>query len=586
MGREVSFGKLKSSHKRRVSLSASLQKGILGLILVVTISFIISTYYIADKEQKNYCKRESESVLKTLSSNIYSDVRKYIELSRLVMTEDRLVEFLRADADRVDIGMINDARYGVMSVLNVTESVDGVMIFREDLIMVATNRFTYNYDYELMNSDEWRKDIYDGRGSAIVTLNSNNVASKADNRPVVTIARAIYDIDSQERKGVMLMNISTSLFDKMLSQLGYRNICIMGEDGTFLAGNSSYTQFFDGNIAQGCIKYKDVDYNGAKMLLSTTRVSDYPIIVMRLAPYSTEGIPFSIIYVLLALLLIFIITVFFVSTFIRRNITDPVLLLSESMDKNKKTGELKKVDAHMPSDELEMLKEDYNSLIDHVNELIDTLIEKEKTLQRAEMRVLQEQIKPHFLYNSIETIGYMALDAGAEKVHDALETLGSFYRNFLSKGDREIPLSREIWIVKDYLALQKLRYGDIMDDEYDIAEDTLQVVVPKLILQPLVENSIYHGIRQKGEKGIIRISSRLEDGELYLTVRDTGVGMSQEEIDDILSTEKNDSRSEADSFGLWGTIQRIRIFEGEEDIVKIESEIGEYTQIEFRIKAK
>ncbi len=586
MGKEFFEGKLKRNPGRRVSLSASLQKGILGLILVVTISFIISTYFIADREQKNYCKRESESVLKTLSSNIYSDVRKYIELSRLIMTEDRLVEFLRADADRVDIGMINDARYGVMSVLNVTESVDGVMIFREDLIMVATNRFTYNYDYELMNSDEWKKDIYDGRGSAIVTLNSNNVAAKADNRPVVTIARAIYDIDSQERKGVMLMNISTSLFDRMLSQLGYRNICIMGDDGTFLAGNSSYTQFFDGNIAQGRIKYKDVDYNGAKMLLSTTRVSDYPIIVMRLAPYSTEGIPFSIIYVLLALLLIFIITVFFVSTFIRRNITDPVLLLSESMDKNQKTGELKKVDAHLPSDELEMLKEDYNSLIDHVNELIDTLIEKEKTLQRAEMRVLQEQIKPHFLYNSIETIGFMALDAGADNVHNALETLGSFYRNFLSKGDREIPLSREIWIVKDYLALQKLRYGDIMDDEYDIAEDTLQVVVPKLILQPLVENSIYHGIRQKGEKGIIKISSRLQDGELYLTVRDTGVGMSQEEIENILSTENNADRSEADSFGLWGTIQRIRIFEGEEDIVKIESEIGEYTQIEFRIKAK
>ena len=586
MGKEFFEGKLKRNPGRRVSLSASLQKGILGLILVVTISFIISTYFIADREQKNYCKRESESVLKTLSSNIYSDVRKYIELSRLIMTEDRLVEFLRADADRVDIGMINDARYGVMSVLNVTESVDGVMIFREDLIMVATNRFTYNYDYELMNSDEWKKDIYDGRGSAIVTLNSNNVATKADNRPVVTIARAIYDIDSQERKGVMLMNISTSLFDRMLSQLGYRNICIMGDDGTFLAGNSSYTQFFDGNIAQGRIKYKDVDYNDAKMLLSTTRVSDYPIIVMRIAPYSTEGIPFSIIYVLLALLLIFIITVFFVSTFIRRNITDPVLLLSESMDKNQKTGELKKVDAHLPSDELEMLKEDYNSLIDHVNELIDTLIEKEKTLQRAEMRVLQEQIKPHFLYNSIETIGFMALDAGADNVHNALETLGSFYRNFLSKGDREIPLSREIWIVKDYLALQKLRYGDIMDDEYDIAEDTLQVVVPKLILQPLVENSIYHGIRQKGEKGIIKISSRLQDGELYLTVRDTGVGMSQEEIEDILSTENNADRSEADSFGLWGTIQRIRIFEGEEDIVKIESEIGEYTQIEFRIKAK
>ncbi|ADL34454.1 two component system histidine kinase [Butyrivibrio proteoclasticus B316] len=571
---------------KKVSLYASLQKGILGLILVVTFSFLISTYFIADKEQKNYCKRESESVLKTLSSNIYSDIHKYIELSRIIMTEENLVEFLRADADSVDIGMINDARYGVMNVLNVTESVDGVMIFREDMIMVATNRFTYEYDYELMGSDEWKKDIYDGKGSAIVTLNSNKVASKVDKRPLVTVARAIYDIDSQERTGVMLLNISNILFDKMLSQLGYRNICIMGEDGTYLAGNRSYTQFLDKDIAPGRITYKDVSFEGDKMLLSSTRVSDYPIIVMRLAPYSTEGTPYSFIYVLLALLMIFIVMVFFVSGFIRKNITDPVLLLSESMDKNKRTGELKKVDAQMPSDELEMLKEDYNSLIDHVNELIDTLIDKEKTLQRAEMRVLQEQIKPHFLYNSIETIGFMALDAGAENVHEALETLGSFYRNFLSKGDREIPLSREIWIVKDYLALQKLRYGDIMDDEYDIAEDTLQIVVPKLILQPLVENSIYHGIRQKGEKGIIRISSRLENGDLFLTVRDTGVGMSSEEIKEILSTDNKADRSEADSFGLWGTIQRIRLFEGEEDIVKIESEVGEYTQIEFRIKAK
>ena len=113
---------------KKVSLYASLQKGILGLILVVTFSFLISTYFIADKEQKNYCKRESESVLKTLSSNIYSDIHKYIELSRIIMTEENLVEFLRADADSVDIGMINDARYGVMNVLNVTESVDGVMI--------------------------------------------------------------------------------------------------------------------------------------------------------------------------------------------------------------------------------------------------------------------------------------------------------------------------------------------------------------------------------------------------------------------------------------------------------------------------
>ena len=251
------------------------------------------------------------------------------------------------------------------------------------------------------------------------------------------------------------------------------------------------------------------------------------------------------------------------------------------MDENKRSGDLKKIDVEMPSTELELLKGDYNSLIDHVNELIVTLIDKEKTLQKAQMRVLQEQIKPHFLYNSIETIGFLALDAGADKVHDALETLGGFYRNFLSKGDREIPLSREICIVKDYLALQKLRYGDIIEDEYDIAEDTMKLVVPKLILQPLVENSIYHGIRQKGEPGVIRIKSYIADGCLHLSVRDTGVGMSSEEITRVLSTENPENRSEEESFGLWGTIHRMRIFEGKDDIVRIESEIGEYTEVEF-----
>ena len=270
--------------------------------------------------------------------------------------------------------------------------------------------------------------------------------------------------------------------------------------------------------------------------------------------------------------------------FIKTDITDPIYKLSESMEKNKRTGNLKTIDIEMPSSELDMLKDDYNNLIDHVNELIATLIEKEKTLQRAEMRVLQEQIKPHFLYNSLETIGFLALDAGAVKVHDSLEILGSFYRNFLSKGDRVIPLSREVQIVKDYLALQKLRYGDIFEDEYDIDEKTGKFILPKLILQPLVENSIYHGIRMKGEKGSIKISSKLEDGFLHLKVRDTGVGMTQEQIDKILHSDRNfKGEIEGESFGLWGTIERIRIYCGSNDVVRIDSEVGEYTEIEFII---
>ena len=577
--------KVNDNRKITASLSVQLQRLIMGIVLVVIVSFLIVGYIVTQRERTQYSRRESEGVLASLSSNIESDIEKYKELSRLIMTEQRLVRFLRADVDYVDISMINDARYGVMDILNVTEGVDTVIVLREDMIMLSTNRFTYNYDYEKMLSDDWRVDILEGKGSAVVSLNTNGIAQKIGDKPMVTIGRAIYDIESQQRTGLLIMNISAGIFDKMLGQLRYDDICILGTDGTFLAGNREYAKFYSAVYDSEKTAHREVRENGRKMLVSGCSVTDLPIVILRASSYGVEGIPVRIILALFFLLLVFLILVVLVGSFIRENVTDPVFELSASMDRNKQSGNLKKIETKMPNGELEMLEADYNDLIDHVNELIETLVEKEKGLQKAEMRVLQEQIKPHFLYNSIETIGFMALEAGADNVHDALEIMGRFYRNFLSKGGREIPFSREITIVKDYLSLQKLRYGDIIEDEYDIAKEAENFIVPKLILQPLVENSIYHGIRLKGEKGLIRISGFVEDGSLHVVVRDTGVGMTKEQIDEILFRERGSRPDEEDkSFGLWGTIERIRIYCDDRDCVKIRSEVGEFTEIEIVIR--
>ena len=569
---------------KKTTLSSSFRSTMVGVVLIVFVSFLISTYIITEKERKAYAIRESESVLKALSNNISSDLKNYIDVSRLVITDRRLVTYLKAKPDDVDENMANDARYGIMDILNATEGVDSVMAFRQDNKMVSTNRISYEYDDVLMNSGSWRDPIYSNEGRATVTLNCGGVARRIDDKPLVTIERAINDINSQKRIGIMMMNISSNVFQDMLNKLRYDNICILGADGCFIAGNEGYLNYYSPGFAVGGIKNKNIKVDNKRMLLSACCVDNYPIVIMRVSKYGTEGIPYGILYVLMVLLLVFVVLAIHMGIFIKTDITDPIYKLSESMEKNKRTGDLKTIDIDMPSSELEMLKDDYNNLIDHVNELIGTLIEKEKTLQRAEMRVLQEQIKPHFLYNSLETIGFLALDAGAVKVHDSLEVLGSFYRNFLSKGDRVIPLSREVQIVKDYLALQKLRYGDIFEDEYDIDEKTNKFILPKLILQPLVENSIYHGIRMKGEKGSIKISSKLEDGFLHLKVRDTGVGMTQDQIDKILHSDRNfKGEIEGESFGLWGTIERIRIYCGSNDVVRIDSEIGEYTEIEFII---
>lgn len=197
--------------------------------------------------------------------------------------------------------------------------------------------------------------------------------------------------------------------------------------------------------------------------------------------------------------------------------------------------------------------------------------------------MLQEQIKPHFLYNTLETISYMAVQENASKAHDALETLGSFYRNFLSKGDRDIPLKRELRITEDYLALQKLRYGDVFEDEYILDESTLDYMIPKLILQPLVENCIYHGVRLKGEKCVIRITTSMEEGGLHIIVYDSGVGMSAEQIKSVLEANEKDDNKELSGFGLRGTINRISYYYDSDNVVQISSEPGEYTQIDIYI---
>ena len=578
-------GSERKQKKKNNTLSTRINRVVLTILILIIISFLVSIYIITERERKEYEIREAENTIKTLSSNINSELESYMELSRLIMMEERLVKFLRADGASVDIGMINDARYGIMDILNVTGGVDSVIVIRDDLIMARTNRFTYKFDYNKLSSDDWKKDILDKKGKAVISLNSNGIAVKQDGKPVVTIGRAVYDNLNQKKRGVMLMNISANVLDIMLNELRYDNICILGTDGSFLAGNRSLLKYYESRFNSTTVFHEDISEKGEKIMISGAKVEATPIIILRVSNFGTQGIPYSILFMLCVLLLIYLVGMTYLGSFVTRNITDPVSQLSESMERNKASGELKPIETHIPEGELNELKNDYNSLIGHVNELIETLLEQEKTLQKAEMRVLQEQIKPHFLYNSIETIGYLALDAGADNVHNALETLGSFYRNFLSKGGREIPLSREISIVKDYLSLQELRYGDIINAEYDISPETERVVVPKLILQPLVENSIYHGIRLKGEKGLIKISSFMKDGMLHLIVRDTGVGMTEEEIEGIFAQSGDDAEDlMAKSFGLKGTIERLRIYNNSEDVVRIRSEVGEYTEIEFLIK--
>ncbi len=567
------------------------------IVLLLSVSFFVSVFYIVNKERRENITREAVTTLNTLSESISSDVERYKEISRLVMMDDGLVTFLKATGTPVDAVFINDTRSSIMRVLNPTTMVDSVFGFRDDGIYIVSNRNRYSMDFSIINDPEWKQAIEDQKGGAVISVNADGGISRVVGRPLVSIGRTVYDVNTQQRIGMIIMNISSAFMDKKLISISDKKIAVIGTDGTLLSGNDSVPALLCGldiNISEEIV-HREIKDGNTNLLMSIKQLPQMPIYIAVATPIENGFVMYGTIYVLLGLLLVFMFAIAIAGMYITRNITKPISDVTQALDDTREKGTLKKIDIDIPPNEIGVLKDAYNGMVERVNDLFDKVLDNEKAIRRAEMRMLHEQIKPHFLYNSLETIGYLAMEAGAEDVHRALETLGSFYRNFLSKGEREITLKTELSIIKDYLALQKLRYGDILTDEYDIAEDTLNCRIPKLILQPIVENSIYHGIRLKGEMGLIRISSRFVDGLLHLSVYDTGIGMPQEQIDEILSKRQYNGDTDSsfadiydtsDSFGLWGTIERVRGFCENDDVVSIRSEQGEFTEVEFVIKPR
>lgn len=569
--------------KKTKSLVARLWVIMITILIIIIAAFSISYYIISNKTQRDSKIRESETIISALSSGIAVNMESYKDISRLIMLDEVVTDYLRADT--VGPGITNDCRLAVLDVLIAFRNVDSVIIFRNDSFYMNTGRGLYNIDFSVMKNGYWLREILDRRGGAVVSMNGNGAVFRKSGPDVISISRAIYDIYTQKQVGILIMNISKDMLARVVSGEGYQNACILSENGTYLAGNEDLAKYYNRGYLSGDIVHNDIIIDNQNVMISGCQLEGLPLVLMCKTSAGVESVPNELISVLLLLLGMFILSVLLAGIFIARNITTPLVVLSQGMEKTKESGYIKPIDAKIPNNEIGMLLDSYNSVVEYLNETFDKLIDKEKVAQRAQMRVLQEQIKPHFLYNSLETISYLSLEAGAVEVQNALETLGSFYRNFLSKGDREIPLRKEINIIKDYLSLQKLRYKDIIIDEYCIDDNTLDIMIPKLLLQPLVENSIYHGIRLKGEEGIIRITSYLEDEFLIIKVYDTGVGMSENDIRHIIEdkgpqlTDENANKS----FGLRGTIERIRFYCDNEDAVSIRSELGEYTEIEIRI---
>lgn len=199
------------------------------------------------------------------------------------------------------------------------------------------------------------------------------------------------------------------------------------------------------------------------------------------------------------------------------------------------------------------------------------------------MNVLQAQIKPHFMYNTLDTIRWMAEEHNEEDIVEIIEAFTNLLRISLSKGKEIISVKEELSHVQSYLIIQKIRYEDKLDYEIQFDKEILDYKLIKLILQPLVENAIYHGIKEKRGNGKILITGKIEDNLLCFTVADNGKGMDEETLNKINNMlNNNDGNRNQIGYGIFNVNERIKLIHGSEYGLVYRSILGEGTIVELR----
>lgn len=238
-------------------------------------------------------------------------------------------------------------------------------------------------------------------------------------------------------------------------------------------------------------------------------------------------------------------------------------------------------------DELGDLGRSFNQMVQQIRTLMDNVKEDQVQLRKAELRTLQAQINPHFLYNTLDSINWLSREGRNEDIITLVDSLTTLFRTGISRGQDIIPLSEEISHIRSYLTIQKIRYEDQFEYELDIDDSALSCLTLKLILQPVVENALYHGIKMKKGKGLIAIRVRHVRSLIVLEVSDNGAGIRPERLKEVRrALESPEKEAEPTVYGLKNVHDRLKIYYGEPFGLKLHSVEGEGTTVSLKLPGK
>lgn len=422
-------------------------------------------------------------------------------------------------------------------------------------------------------------------------MEKRNLMVSDENNPVLSLGKKIIDINSGETLGFLLLNIKESTFSDMFNELGpvkQSTYSIIDNEGTIISA-SNYEKLLKPIDNKGIKEwvlsenkgYEIKKIDNKKILLTSADYEKFRWTLLSQIPLKAltadiDKITLIIILISFLCLILALVGAGTVTVFI----VEPIIQLKNNMMKMRE-GNLENYCEVKSVDEIGQLAYGFNSMIDRIKELLSNIKYEQKKKREYELALIQAQIKPHFLYNTLDLIYVLTEMERNQEASKVTKALADFYRVILSKGREIIPLNEEIKSIIDYLNIQKLRYSDIFDFDIEIEDSIKTCKILKLTIQPLVENAIYHGLKQKGSFGRIRIKA-IKKGELVLIkVSDDGVGIQEHKLQQILSAVPRES--DKAYFGLSNVNERLKLYFGNSYGLRIKSKVNVGTEVAITI---
>lgn len=535
-------------------------------ILIISL-MLFSWYKQSSSKLMTYEKEETSQEVKNASIYVASYLEKNKNLASLLAMS---AESQNIMDDKTDFKNLKD-------IIKVSEKSDEfikkIFLVSENGNIISNEKVSLETNKDMKNISWYKK-----------LINSNNMAfaSKADfskissdsSKNIISISKEIKD-KNNKRLGFVVINLSYKFLEDFLSTINF------GKDGyVFILSSEEELLFKSKNMED----FGKKDYE--KLLKKRMKPEKMDFVSSNVFIPNTQwklvGISFSnaisnlkkqlIESSLILALIVFVLTLL-VSIFVSKKISKPIIYL---------IGEIKKTDKKLykieslpqASSEIQILTKEYNNLIDRIFVLTEDIEKKEEQKRTYQVKALQSQINPHFLYNTLDTILWLVEFGENEKAIKVTKNLGMLLRNSLDIDEDFVKLDKEIEHAKNYLDIQKIRYDNKFTYEFIKKIETSSLYVPKLILQPIIENAIYHGIREKKSKSYIKIIVEKNPEYLIIKIIDNGLGPKEK---------KENIPTKLGGIGMENVNNRIKLLCGEKYNLKMQREKDE-TIVTYKLK--